>query len=120
MFDRIKDRIMVTNWSALPAPVWAVVAAPLLTWSGIGNPNGRWFNWPRGCSKSPFARSFWSVHHAFGREGSLWYNRKGQPRRFKPSNFDNPLSSVLNRSMFSTPGPRNLKVWERILLALGF
>ncbi len=51
---------------------------------------------------------------------SVWYNLKGQPRRFKPSNFNNPVSNYLSRSMFSTPGPRNLKVWERILLALGF
>lgn len=51
---------------------------------------------------------------------SLWYNRRGLSRRFKPSNFDNPVTSFLLRSLFRTPGPRKLKVWERILLALGF
>jgi len=61
MLDRVKDRIMVTNWCLLPAPVWAVVASPLLKWAGIGNPNGRWCNWPRGSSKSPLRLSFWYV-----------------------------------------------------------
>ena len=61
MLERIKYRIMVGNWSLLPAPVWALVASPLLHWAGIANPNGRRFNWPRGASKSPLHRSFWCV-----------------------------------------------------------
>lgn len=62
MIDRIKERIWVTNWGVLPAPIWAVVASPLLTWAGIDNPNGRYFNWPRGASKSPLRLSFWCVN----------------------------------------------------------
>jgi hypothetical protein len=53
---------------------------------------------------------------------SFWYRSNGQPRLLKPSNVGNPLSSMLNRSLFdpSNPGERDLKLWERVLLALGF
>lgn len=56
MLDRLKFRISVARWSVLPAPLWFLVASPALRWAGIGS---RWFTWPRGCSKSPFRRSFW-------------------------------------------------------------
>lgn len=63
--------------------------------------------------------SFWLA--ATELYGTLWYRANGQPRRFKPANFDNPVSSMLNRSLMGTPrGPRKLKLWERVLLALGF
>jgi hypothetical protein len=52
----------------------------------------------------------------------LWYTRNGQPRWFKPSNFNNPITDLLNRTLcdLSHPGTRELKLWERVLLALGF
>lgn len=60
-------------------------------------------------------RSFrWSRHL------HVWYTRNGQPRAFKPSNFDNPISRALNASLVDGSAPRNLKRWERVLLALGF
>lgn len=60
-------------------------------------------------------RSFrWSRHL------HVWYRRNGQPRSLKPSNFDNPLSSLLNASLFAGSDPRPLKLWERLLLGLGF
>lgn len=50
----------------------------------------------------------------------VWYTRSGAPRSFKPSNFANPVSSMLNRSLFAGSDPRPLKLWERTLLGLGF
>lgn len=59
----LQIRIAITNWSVLPAPVWVLIASPLLRWSIGGS---TWFHWPCGCSKSPFAASFWCV-----KKGSL-------------------------------------------------
>lgn len=56
----LQVRIGVTNWSVLPAPVWFLIASPLLNWSLSGG-KGAWFAWPRGCSKNPFRASFWRV-----------------------------------------------------------
>lgn len=52
----------------------------------------------------------------------VWYQDSGLARRFKPSQFNNPVSWALNRSLFDVrrTAPRPLKVWERALLALGF
>lgn len=54
--------------------------------------------------------------------GSIWYTAYGNPRWYKPSNWDNPVSRAVNRSLFdpANPSPRKLKLWERVLLALGF
>lgn len=57
--ERLQVRIETTNWSILPAPVWFLIASPLLTWA-FGS-KGPWFVWPKGCSKSPFRASFWCV-----------------------------------------------------------
>jgi hypothetical protein len=50
-----------------------------------------------------------------------WYRGDGQPRWYKPSNFSNPVSRALNRSLFR-PGysTRQLSWLERTLLSLGF
>lgn len=60
--DRLATRIVVSPWGLLPAPVWFLVASPLLRWSfGSGTP---WFRWPIGASRSPLRRSFWRVEAA--------------------------------------------------------
>lgn len=59
MLNALQIRIGVTNWSVLPAPVWFLIASPLLAWA-FGS-KGPWFVWPKGCSKSPFRASFWCV-----------------------------------------------------------
>lgn len=55
-------RVSVAPWSRLPAPVWAVVASPLLSWA-LCAPGSRrpWFRWPAGCSCAPWRLSFWWV-----------------------------------------------------------
>lgn len=56
------------------------------------------------------------------REGWVLFNRYGHPRWFAPCRYGNPLSTMLNRSLFDPAKPigRRLKLWERLLLALGF
>jgi len=51
----------------------------------------------------------------------VWFRLDGTPRALKPSNWSNPVSRWLNRSLFR-PGysSRKLTLRERILLALGF
>lgn len=34
--------------------------------------------------------------------------------------MENPITEVLNRSLVRNGGPRKLKLWERVLLELGF
>lgn len=51
--------IQTRNWGVLPAPLWFLVASPLLFWAGIGS---RVFVWPLGSSRSPLRRSFWCVN----------------------------------------------------------
>lgn len=60
----------------------------------------------------------WRIKHV----GSLWYTAYGNPRWYKPSNFPNPISNAVNRSLFdpANPGPRDLTRFERIFLWLGF
>lgn len=60
MLTALQVRIGVTNWSVLPAPVWVLIACPLLHWA-FGCQGAGWFAWPKGCSKSPFRASFWCV-----------------------------------------------------------
>jgi hypothetical protein len=50
----------------------------------------------------------------------LWYHASGRPRWFKPGAYNNPISNMLNRSLFAGSDPRPLRLWERALLALGF
>lgn len=52
----------------------------------------------------------------------VWYRADGQPRWYKPSLWPNVISDRLNRSLFDPSNPigRKLKVWERVLLSLGF
>lgn len=71
---------------------------------------------------TPLYQAVWFALADTWHNSSLWFNYHGRPRWFKPSNFDNPLSRYLNRSLFNpnNPGPRNLTIRERILLALGF
>lgn len=57
--DWLQFRICVTNWGLLPAPVWALIAAPLLHWA-MGS-QGRVFHWPHGASRSPLRMTFWWV-----------------------------------------------------------
>lgn len=50
----------------------------------------------------------------------VWFRSNGTPRALKPSRWDNPVSAALNRSLLGGGGPRPLRRWERVLLALGF
>jgi hypothetical protein len=59
MLQRLQIRIACTNWGVLPAPLWFLIASPLLAFAGIGS---RWFTWPKGCSKSPLRATFWCVN----------------------------------------------------------
>ncbi len=52
--------------------------------------------------------------------GSLWYRADGGARRFKPSNFDNPVSRYLNKLLLNGTPFEPLSKRERVLLALGF
>jgi hypothetical protein len=56
--DRLAFWLMTRAWSVLPAPLWLLIASPLLRWAGLGS---RWFGWPVGASRSPLRRSFWRV-----------------------------------------------------------
>lgn len=57
MIEKIRTWIATRNWSRLPAPIWLVIASPLLAFA-IG---GRPFKWPKGCAKVPWRKSFWHV-----------------------------------------------------------
>jgi hypothetical protein len=54
--DFLRFRVSVFPWSVLPAPLWFLVASPLLSWAWGVRP---WFVWPLGRSRSPFRLSFW-------------------------------------------------------------
>lgn len=58
MLNALKNRILSAPWSYLPAPVWCVVASPLLSWS-MGYPVS--LSYPARCSKNPLRLSFWCV-----------------------------------------------------------
>ena len=60
MLNRFQIWLATRNWSVLPAPVWFLIASPLLAYA-IG---GSLFNWPAGCTKHPFHPSFWCVAKA--------------------------------------------------------
>jgi hypothetical protein len=51
--------VATARWGVLPAPVWFLVASPLLCWAFGGS--RPWFVWPVGCSRSPLRASFWRV-----------------------------------------------------------
>lgn len=53
----LKTRIATTDWGVLPAPLWVLIASPLLHYA-IGGPLGL-FHWPRGRTKNPFRLAFW-------------------------------------------------------------
>lgn len=57
----LKEKICTTNWSVLPAPIWFLIASPLLSWAMGPDKDGRWFHWPHGCSYTPLHKSFWRV-----------------------------------------------------------
>lgn len=57
--DRLKLAICCTSFDWMPAPLWALVASPLLHWAGLRSPHGV-FVWPLGRSKNPLRGSFWN------------------------------------------------------------
>ena len=55
--ESFREWVAFAPWSRLPAPLWFLVASPLLSWAlGGGKP---WFHWPHGVSRSPLRRDFW-------------------------------------------------------------
>lgn len=56
----LQFRIQVFPWGRMPAFLWFCLASPLLAWCW----GGPWFQWPRGCSRSPLRLSFWWVDAA--------------------------------------------------------
>lgn len=51
----------------------------------------------------------------------VWFRPNGQVRRYKPSNFDNPVSNWINNRLLSgNRNGRHLTLLERVLLNLGF
>jgi hypothetical protein len=66
----------------------------------------------------PLALFFALRDHA--RDFNFWYQRNGQPRAFKPSNFDNPVTVALNRELLAGKLGDRLPLWTRLLLWLGF
>lgn len=56
----------------------------------------------------------------YGTVDWVWFKPDGKPRRYKPSNFDNPVSRWVNRRLFTAIRERNLTLLERVLLNLGF
>ncbi len=58
----LRKWVAYAPWSRLPAPLWFLVASPLLAWAL--ETGGPWFRWPYGVPRSPFRREFWGEGRA--------------------------------------------------------
>jgi hypothetical protein len=100
-----------------------VCGAPTVSVRIAANRTSRWVELAVQFHKAPLFRCHftqrlsptWARKH-----GSLWFRADGTPRALKPSRWDNPISSKLNTSLADGYAPRELYLWERVLLALGF
>lgn len=59
LLDAIRFHLCITNFGALPAPLWFLIASPLLRFA-IGGKS--WFHWPCNVSRSPLKPDFWCVN----------------------------------------------------------